>query len=817
MHQAIVIAAGLALGGGPPRGQPCDLHWSDEFHGPALNAAVRALTVFDDGTGPAIYAGGDFSTGNGGAACGVARLDGDQWSALGGGLEGEVHALAVFDDGSGAGPALYAGGYFATARGSSSDFLSRWNGTFWSPLPGINGVVKALALFDDGSGPALYIGGSFTTAGGIPADRIARWDGSTWSPLGTGVNGSVEAMAVFDDGSGPALHVGGGFTAAGGLPANCVARWDGEQWLALGDGTNTSVFSLAVFDDGSGGGPALYAAGGFTAAGGLPANRVARWDGTSWSALGDGLNDTARALAVFDRGAGTALYAGGEFLTAGGVSASRIARWDGETWSPLQTGTDFAVLALAAFDTCLYVGGQFSRAGATGARNIGRWDGTAWSIAGSAGGGTNSVCRAFAVFDDGAGEALHVGGQFTTAGEIAAHHIARWDGDEWTSVGGGVGQEGELNVGFTYALHVFNDGSVGGPALYAGGSFITAGGAPAEHIARWDGQGWSALGSGTNGLVFSLAEFDDGSGGAPALYAGGAFTTADDIAANRIARWDGAAWEAVGEGTDGQVLTMVVFDDGSGPALYVGGAFGVAGGAPASGIARWDGSSWSSVGGGVSNCVGFNCVPIVHALAVFDDGSGPALYAGGNFTTAGGGEANFIARWDGSSWSPLGIGMSGCNGGGNCSPSVFELIGFDDGTGPALYAGGRFASAGGLDVYGIATWDGASWSAVGEGVSGGSVLGFGIFDDRSGAGPALYAGGAFAQAGGLVSERIGRWGCPVFGDLDGDGVVGLVDFELLLDAWGPCPPPCPPGCAADLDGDCEVGILDFLMMLANWG
>ncbi|MHC4273324.1 MAG: FG-GAP-like repeat-containing protein [Planctomycetota bacterium] len=54
------------------------------------------------------------------------------------------------------------------------------------------------------------------------------------------------------------------------------------------------------------------------------------------------------------------------------------------------------------------------------------------------------------------------------------------------------------------------------------------------------------------------------------------------------------------------------------------------------------------------------------------------------------------------------------------------------------------------------------------------------------------------------------------GDLDGDGVVGVLDFLLLLAAWGQCPRPCPPLCAADLDGDCYVSVTDFLMLLANW-
>ena len=82
---------------------------------------------------------------------------------------------------------------------------------------------------------------------------------------------------------------------------------------------------------------------------------------------------------------------------------------------------------------------------------------------------------------------------------------------------------------YVYALAVGPDGS-----LYAGGDFTTAGGVAAHHIARWDGTAWQPLGSGMDGGVYALAVGPDGS-----LYAGGDFTTAGGVAANRIARWDG--------------------------------------------------------------------------------------------------------------------------------------------------------------------------------------------------------------------------------------------------------------------------------------
>ncbi len=90
------------------------------------------------------------------------------------------------------------------------------------------------------------------------------------------------------------------------------------MWSALG-GTNGDVYALAVYDG------ALIAGGQFTTAGGVGASRIAQWDGTSWSALGSGIDSDVRALAVYD----DALIAGGQFTTAGGVAVGNIARWDG--------------------------------------------------------------------------------------------------------------------------------------------------------------------------------------------------------------------------------------------------------------------------------------------------------------------------------------------------------------------------------------------------------------------------------------------------------------------------------------------------------
>jgi hypothetical protein len=119
----------------------------------------------------------------------------------------------------------------------------------------------------------------------------------------------------------------------------------------------------------------LYAGGDFTTAGGVSANGIAKWNGTTWSALGSGMNEfgIVRALAV----SGTDVYAGGSFTTAGGVSANCIAQWNGSAWRALGSGMSGPdpslggmVIALAVSGTDLYAGGWFTAAGGKLSKHI---------------------------------------------------------------------------------------------------------------------------------------------------------------------------------------------------------------------------------------------------------------------------------------------------------------------------------------------------------------------------------------------------------------------------------------------------------------
>src|SRR5580765_4860694 len=163
-----------------------------------------------------------------------------------------------------------------------------------------------------------------TEAPGLPQGAFSD---ANWISLGglPGANASVRAAAV--DASGD-LYIGGTFTGVGGVIANHIAKWNGSSWSALGSGMNSNVLALAVS------GSNVYAGGNFTTAGGSAANYIAKWNGSSWSALGSGMNFYVFALAV----SGSDVYAGGRFTTADGSAANCIAKWDGSSWSALASG-----------------------------------------------------------------------------------------------------------------------------------------------------------------------------------------------------------------------------------------------------------------------------------------------------------------------------------------------------------------------------------------------------------------------------------------------------------------------------------------------
>lgn len=561
-----------------------------------------------------IYATGDFTSAGGAAASRIARWDGTTWSALGSGLDGAGNALATN------GSSLFVGGGFTSAGGISANYIARWDGFTWSvPSSGMNKLVRTLAFDSSGN---LYAGGDFTSAGGVTVNRVAKWDGLAWSDMGVGLSQTVIFSLVVDKTN--TVYVGGRFVIYGASAG--IAKWSGTEWIALDSGrpNNVAVMSIAVSDTSQ-----LYAGGDYKQIGGSNGNYVAKWNGSSWSSLGIGINANVNAVAKDLNGN---IYIGGAFTNVFGQSGtSGVAKWNGTVWSALGGGVSGVVWALATDgDGNLYAGGLFASAGGLTANNIARWNGSSWVAMSS---GVNGQILALTIGEDGK---VYAGGSFTSAGGVAANRIAYWDGSAWYACGTGVsGTVRAIAVDAADRLYVGNN----------------------HRVDLWDGTTWTLLGlGGSSGNIISSLVLDN----SDALYVGGDFTTMNYYAGGPyipsygISKWDGFAWSALGNGfrcnaCGGNVprVSAIVIDKyGSFPGVYAAGLFDTAGSVAANGVARWDGSTWSALGSGVRGPNGlmydYPNLYNVSALTLDDQGQ---LFIGGQFLFAGSSVSAFLAKW----------------------------------------------------------------------------------------------------------------------------------------------------------------------------
>jgi hypothetical protein len=357
----------------------------------------------------------------------------------------------------------------------------------------------------------------------------------------------------------------------------------------------------------------MYVGGNFTDAGGDPnADYIARWDGTTWKALGvPKLNAQVTAIAYRNG----KVYAGGTFTAAGAdTNAGFLAVWDGTKWSPVckPSGPGGNVYALEISGSTIYVGGAFQRgAGIANANYLLACDLTTGAARAIVPGETSSVVAGLALDSRGT---LYAGGGFGDLdGIAAADFVAAYTGGKWLALGGGTGPGGGAVTDQVRSV------AASGTDAYIGGDFTdVAGIAQADHIAKWDGSKWSALGAntaGTNGIFGPISSVYAIRAAGSRVYVGGAFTNANgNPLADNLIVFDGKSWQPLGS-------------NGSGD-----------------GALRAD----------------------VHALAVF----GGKLYAGGNFTNVGGvGAASFLVAF------PLAAPPGGGGGGGPGTTTTTPSVG----------------------------------------------------------------------------------------------------------------------------------------------
>jgi len=253
----------------------------------------------------------------------------------------------------------------------------------------------------------------------------------------------------------------------GGYTSNGFSYYDGTNLIPMG-GNLWPVKQIIRYHD------TLYASA--LASG----TYLCKWNGTSWDTTGLSADGAILSLYIYN----DELYAGGQFTSIGGVSANGIAKYNGSTWSDIGNisfGYNYGIAAITNYNGEIYIGGSFGSAPGVPV-NILRWNGVQWDSVG--GGIQGGEVWDFDIY----GNELYIGGAFRVDNGGPGNYIAKWNGNAYSDVGGGVMGAGNGN-GYILDLMIYDN------YLYAVGAFVWAGGIPAGYIAKWDGTNWCGMGS----------------------------------------------------------------------------------------------------------------------------------------------------------------------------------------------------------------------------------------------------------------------------------------------------------------------------------
>ena len=350
--------------------------------------------------------------------------------------------------------------------------------------------------------------------------------------------------------------------------------------------------------------------------------------------------------------------------------------------------------------------------------------------------GTIDGGEGFDIIKSSSDEKIYVCGAFLHANQDwDMKNLARWVPSEnkWEQVPG-------IDYYHTNFIRTVSEDNSGN--LYFGGDFSEIGGMKAYKIGKFSPStgNWSGLRD--INYYDENQQYGPEGGGVYAtvvsgvyLYIGGGTFTTDSVELRYIRRFNltSNTWEAVGAGTNGRVRSLTVDEAGN---VYAGGEFTEAGGVQANYIAKWDGSTWESLGEGTDNYV----------LTV--EFSGGKLYAGGSFeNVAQDTRSQGIAVWNGTSWEAMESGIYASWG---SAYTVQDIAVDSEGK---VYIGGFFDRnyADDSEVNHVAVFEDGKWMPLGAGLATSSSQGvIGMTSDEKN----IYFTGYFTKGDGSPNDKI---------------------------------------------------------------
>ncbi|MCC7389165.1 MAG: hypothetical protein IT431_10395 [Phycisphaerales bacterium] len=597
---------------------------------------------------------------------------------------------------------------------------------------GVRFPLTSVAVTELNGRPAIFGGGRIDSYYWYDQEQgVACWDGQAWGYSPGGLEaGEYYTPRFSGDAARAVVYAAGGEMTVGGQDMSPIARWDGAEWVNIGSPFEASLIAPGPLD----GHDSLA-----VLTGGLvddAATVVLRRDG-QWHTLGSFTPwQAVNAMVWADLGHGEQLHVFGWFDDIDGQAIERAATWDGQAWQPFGGGVDMPILAAVPYN--MGAGSGVMLLGYTEWRFF---DGGAWQAGSLEGGPEYSQFLARATL---AGEdVLLIHGPVSEPGPI---RMWTWNGHDWTLL------PGEFN-GRIDAACVADLGD--GPLLHAFGQFTMVDDQFRLGGAAFDGRRWRPLANADPGTVTGVnALLAVGDEGGPALgnrvfALGGLFRSWHWLGA--VAEWDGAAWRSLGLDWDGAATAyhppILIADLGEGPRLIVGGGWGWTDEFQGLTIAAWDGHAWQSLD------------PLwqingLAALAVFDDGAGPRLYAAGS-ARFDDGTSRGLFRFVGDRWEPaMPPGVD-----------VQYITVMDDGSGPGLYACvSRGFDFGDGPIGPVVRWTADGWEQVGNTLTDMGQIGEATFLEQ-----VEFTGRRTIAVQGIFQVEGGWWPSTQFAVLD-DGV-----------------------------------------------